>query len=230
MERLTEANRVTFSADAGGEIEIMRDDHEGNAFFLLHFEKEVSDLFTGLAIERSGGLISEDEARLVDEGSGHGDALLFSSRKSGGKMGEAVAEADALKKGFGAGAGLAFLFIPAAGKPWDEDVLKNGELGKEIVLLEDEAELTIAELGGFFFAERADVFTTYRDLAGSGREHRTDDIEKGRFSTAGRTDDGDGLTICNLDIKIRENGNRASGSFVTDGEIAERNHEGLGDF
>src|SRR3954453_5437566 len=78
---------------------------------------------------------------------------------------------------------------------WQGDVLIHVEDGDQVVELVDEADLPAAEDGQFVVVETEDVRTIHQYLAGGGRVHPTQDVQQSRFARAGRTDDGDELTL-----------------------------------
>ena len=54
--------------------------------------EEAQQLGPGLGVQRSSGLVREHDVGAVDEGAGHGDPLLLSSRQLGGPVPQPVAE------------------------------------------------------------------------------------------------------------------------------------------
>ena len=57
----------------------MGDDHNGAPIAMELFEQG-QDLIAGLAIERTGWLVRQDQGRIVDECAGNRDPLLLASR------------------------------------------------------------------------------------------------------------------------------------------------------
>ena len=57
----------------------MGDDDDGRAFGAGEAAEKLDDGRAGLAVEVAGGLIGQDDRRLVGERSGDGDALLFAA-------------------------------------------------------------------------------------------------------------------------------------------------------
>jgi hypothetical protein len=55
---------------------------------------EVEDAAGGDLVEIAGGLVSEQEAGVVDEGAGKGDALLLAAGEFAGAMVTAILQAD----------------------------------------------------------------------------------------------------------------------------------------
>ena len=66
------------------------DDQRAAAFFLL-FAQELEDLVAALAVEVSGGLVGEQDDRVLDQGAGDRHPLLLAA----GELRRLVAQADA---------------------------------------------------------------------------------------------------------------------------------------
>lgn len=211
-------------ADSVGEVEVVGDDDEGDALFLLDLEEEVGDFAAGFAVEGTGGFVGENDTGLVDEGAGDGGALFFAAGEFAGAMVEAVAEADTFEEGGGTGAGVFFAFVPAAGEPGGEDVFHHGELGKEVVLLENEAEFLVAEASGFFFGHFGEVFSVDDDGAAGGGEEGTKDVEEGGLSAAGGADDCGGGAFVDGEVESIEHFDDFAGGFELDDEVFDLNH------
>ena len=75
------------------DLGIVRHHDDCNAFAVKPRE-QVHDLDRRVAVERAGGLVGEDEGRLVDERPGDGDALLLAARELAGQMPGALRKAD----------------------------------------------------------------------------------------------------------------------------------------
>ena len=107
-------------------------------------------------------------------------------RELAGEMVGAGAEADAVERGAGVGGvghGVEVLR--------EHDVFERGEIGDQVELLEDEADLVGAEaveLGG---GHGVDFFAVDGELAGGGRVEAAEQVDERRFAGAGGAGDGD---------------------------------------
>ena len=63
------------------QFEVVGDQHQGGAGFLVQGKKQVFDGTAGIGVEVAGGLVSEEDPRVVDESPGEPDALLLASRQ-----------------------------------------------------------------------------------------------------------------------------------------------------
>src|SRR5690606_11293064 len=102
-------------------------------------------------------------------------------------------EADLFEELAGAQFGLGGGGLPVAREARDEDVFEYGELGEQVLLLEDEAERVVAEGGGLFFGKGGDVPVADLDGAGGGAIESAEEIEQGRLPAAGGADDRGGF-------------------------------------
>ena len=113
--------------------------------FDAQLAEQFDNSFTGLGVEVAGRFVGKDQERVVDDGSGDGDALLFASGEFGGSMGESFAESNAAEESFGPGFALGGWSSSHAA--WQGDILDGGEFWKEMVRLEDVAYVLISQPG-----------------------------------------------------------------------------------
>ena len=66
------------------------------------------------------------------------------------------------------------------------DVLADGEVGHQIVKLEDETELAAAILAELLFGKRGECFVAHAHRAAIGRLQAADDVQKRRLARARR--------------------------------------------
>jgi len=63
----------------GGERLVVGDDDEGLSETVAEVEEQLVQLGLVLGVERAAGLISQDDGGVVDEGTGHGNALFLTA-------------------------------------------------------------------------------------------------------------------------------------------------------
>ena len=117
---------------------------EGDAFGGCDVEEQLEDGGAGLLVEGAGGLVGEEDAGVVHEGSAEGGALALAAGELLDAVVEAVAEAGAVGEVFEAGSGGAA--ADSGGDGGDEAIFFEGEVGDEVVHLEDEADLVAEEM------------------------------------------------------------------------------------
>jgi hypothetical protein len=68
-----------------GDVGFVRDQHDGDASLLVQALKQAHDLDAGACIEITGGLVGEQDRRIVNQRARDGDALLLAARSWFGK-------------------------------------------------------------------------------------------------------------------------------------------------
>ena len=122
------------------EVRVMGD-HDDEAVFGHLFQK-VHDLHRGLRVEGAGGLVGQDNVRVVDEGTGNGDTLHLSAGKLVRLLVGLVPEADFLQRLFRAG--LPFRGGHVRDGQRQFDVGKHALMRDEVVVLEHEPDRMVA--------------------------------------------------------------------------------------
>src|SRR6478609_661541 len=132
---------MQFQATVGqtGDNRIMRD-HDDGASLGVHFTKLAEHDFFVHGVEVAGGLVGQNDVRIVDQGPGDADALLFAAGKLRRQMLSAVFESDLVERGQRFG-----LVRHAVEVLRQHDVLKRREIWDQVKLLEDEADLLRAK-------------------------------------------------------------------------------------
>ena len=181
-----------------GQLLVVGDDDESLAEAVAEVEEELVQFLLVLGVERTGRLVGQDDGRAVDEGAGHSDALLLAARQFGGLVRGAVAESHELQQFLGPF--LGFLLRGAGDVGRNHDVLQSRELGEQLVELEDEAQVAVAEVGKGLLAEGGGVDTidTYRTRVGA--VEGADDLQQGGLSGAGRAYDADYLATVDVEV------------------------------
>ncbi len=99
---------------AGREIQIVRGDHRRHAFLVHELHKLVENAIGGVGIEIAGGLVRQQDLRLIGDGAGNGHALLLTAGKFRRPMVPALRETKRPQEVLGAGLRVIL------GKPKDE--------------------------------------------------------------------------------------------------------------
>lgn len=206
------------------EIEIVGDDHQGDTLFFLNLEKKVGDLGAGFAVERSRRFIGEDDSGFVDEGARHGGPLFLATGEFPGAVVQAMAETHLFQESGGAFSGFFLAFLPAASEAGNKDVLHHGELRKEMVLLENKAQLAVPEPGGRLFIEGSEIGLPDPNRPGGRRKESPENIEQGGLATSRRANHRGGLATIHGKIQPPENVNGFSRCLKTDFKIADLDH------
>src|SRR5207302_8643110 len=67
---------VDYALRSAADVGVVGDDDDGSAA-CDQLVEELEDLLAGLAVERAGGLVGEEDQGVVDHGAGDADALLL---------------------------------------------------------------------------------------------------------------------------------------------------------
>ena len=104
--------------------------------------EQVHDLHAGLGVEGAGGLVGEQDFRVVDEGAGDGDALHLAARELAGLFVDVIGQSDGGEGLFRATAAL--VARDARKRERELDVGEHCLVRDEVVALEDEADAVVA--------------------------------------------------------------------------------------
>ena len=190
--------------EVGGFFEVVGDEEDGDVYLAPDLQKVALHLRAGLGIERAEGLVHDEDARFVGEGTSDGDALLHAAGEFMRIRILELREADHLQPltRFGFGGELAF----AAHLQAEHDVALYGEPWEEGVTLEDHAAIGT----GFTDVSAIEQSDTAAAFVKSG-----DDADEGRFAAARRADDGDELAA--MDVERDPVEHSACGAVLTEG-------------
>jgi hypothetical protein len=145
--------------------------HDSGAALALEGAKEGEDFLARLEVEVAGRLVGEDDGGVVDERAGAGDPLLLPPGELAGAMVEAVAQADPLEGG--RGAGVRILDANAGEDEGEPDVLEGAQRGEEVEGLEDVADPVAAEPGELALGERRPCRPAVSPQPSGGRVRRS---------------------------------------------------------
>ena len=126
-----------------GQHQIVGHQYDGRSGFTVQFFEERDNRGAGRAIEIPGGLVGEQNPRLIHEGPRNCHALLLSAGELGGEVVQAVAQSHAPQQ-------LAGTLRCARDSTQFQRhlyILDSRERGNELKRLEDEAHLRATKLG-----------------------------------------------------------------------------------
>ena len=174
----------------GGDREVVRDDDDRVAL-AVEVGEELEDLVAGLRVERARGLVGEQQRRPVGERAGDRDALPLAAGERGRQDLRLLGDADLLEQLERA---LAPLLARHAGVEHRQlDVAHDGGLRQQVVLLEDEADLLVADLRELGPREPVDALAVERVGAGRRLVEAAQDRHERRLARARRPDQRDEL-------------------------------------
>jgi hypothetical protein len=190
---------------AGGEGAVVGGHDEGDALGSDDFEEEIEDDGAGFFVERAGGFVGEEDGWAVHEGSAESGALALAAGElldvGVEAMGEAGALGEMMQAVTGGGA------RDAGGDGGDEAVFFEGEVGDEVVKLEDEADFVAEHVEAAAVA--IDFDAVEEDAASVGFVEATEEMEQRAFAATGGAAEGDGLAGDGFEVDALENFNGA---------------------
>ena len=147
----------------------------------------------GLAVQVAGGLVRQDQQGVVDEGPGHGTALLLAAgdlrRVLVPDGGDAEHVAQLVRPGLRLGGD------GAADDGGQQDVLPDRQAVQQQEILEHEAQLPVADLGQGVLAEVGQLPVSQSDLPAVDGDVAGDAVEQRGLAGAGGAHDGHELPL-----------------------------------
>ena len=181
----------------GGDVGVVGDQQQGVALAVQLLE-ELQHLGACLRVQGARGLIRQQQGRGVGQGPGHGDPLLLTPGERRGQLVRLVGDAHLLEQGQGP---LAALFPSHAGVEHGQlHVPDDARLGQQVVALEHEADLLIADAGQLTPAEALDCVPVQGVGARRGQVQAAQDGHKRRLARAGGADQGHELARLDAEV------------------------------
>ena len=123
----------------------MGNHHNGTPLFTVEITEEGEDLGTSSCIESTGRFISEDDRRVVHERTGDRYALLLSTRKGGGQIGQFMTKTNRFKSGLCTATTLTS--INTGVDQGQFNILQCVQARQQVEVLENKAQLTVTNTG-----------------------------------------------------------------------------------
>src|SRR5689334_10088028 len=179
---------------------------EGDARRVRHVLHQVKDRQSGVCVEIAGRLIGQHKARRMHQSARDGDTLLLAAGKLWRAMLFALGKSHKGQRFMRAPLALSTRCARQAQRHLD--VLARGEGGDEVRRLEDEAELTAAELRALALTQLAKIAPKEHHAPAAGVIQSSDDVEQRRLASAGTSAYGDKLTIADGEIDMAQRRHR----------------------
>ena len=138
-----------------GESLIVGDDDEGLSKLITQVEKELVQFSFMFGVERARGFVSQNDRRIVDEGTCYCHTLFLTARQFCRLVLCSVTQIEEIEQLFGTVSSL-FLALPC-NEGWDAHVLQSRELRQKLMKLKNETQLLIAETSQFLVFETSDI-------------------------------------------------------------------------
>ncbi len=173
-----------------GEIAVMRDEQQAEAFVLAQRLEQRDDFLFRLLVEVARRLVGEQKPRPVDQRAGDSDAPLLAAGHLARKAQDAARESDARQQIMRARIGR-FRRDLSAEHRRQRDIIDRAQIGQQARKLENEADAPPAQIGARNFGQRPDAFVSDDDLAFGWARQRPDHGEKRGLAGARSSDDRD---------------------------------------
>ena len=135
-----------------GEILIVGDDDESVAHVAAQIEEKTVELGAVAAVETACRLVGEHYTRIVDQRTRHGSPLALAAAELRRLVGRPVAKSEIFYQFHGPAPRLCT--AASADESRHLDILEQRELRQQLMELEDEADIDIAETRQLLLAER----------------------------------------------------------------------------
>ncbi len=133
-----------------------------------------------LEVEVGGGLVAEEDGRVVGEGARYGHALLLAAGHLLGPVAPPVGEAHLLQYPHAPLPGL--VGVDSGEDHRQHHVVESRHDAVQVVALEDVADLAAAEEGQLVGVELGHVHLVHEDAPAGGRVEAADHVEEGRLA------------------------------------------------
>ena len=191
--------------------------HEHGRALHVDVPEQAEHLLAALGVQVARGLVGKQHLRFVHERARHGDPLLFAAGQLRRRQVLLLLHADLFQHLVGAALDLAV--GRADHLEGKRDVLEDGLVGKEFVVLEHEPDIA-PEIGNARRIEPEGVHALDDDLPLVGVLGAEEDLEQGGLARPARAGDEDKLALVHGKADVAQGGN----AFVIFGHPVELDH------
>ena len=149
----------------------MGDNDDGAAVLAIDILHELQDFLGRLIVERARGLVAQQQTRVFDERAADGTALLLAARDLARELVAVLVEAQRTQQ-------VVDIERVFGQVRRDLDVLLDGEIGHQVVELEDKAQLTAAILTQIGRLKHREVAAVHQNRAGIGILQAANQVKK----------------------------------------------------
>ena len=159
---------------------VVGDDDKRLAELVAQVEEELVELLLVLRVKGARGFVGKDDSRVIDEGTGYGYTLFLTPGELVGLMSGAFSKSHEIKQFLGSLLGLSVRQTSNIGG--NHDVFNGGKLREQLVELEHEAQMLVAEIGQFLGRQVGDVDAVNLNGTSVRPVKRADDLKQGGLS------------------------------------------------
>jgi hypothetical protein len=174
-------SQLILSRKAACQFGVVRDHYQNGFLSLLQFNQQGRDGVGGLLIEVPGGLITQEEMRLHDQGPRQCDSLFFPAGKLGWPVFHSILKAYLSNQFASALFGMVTVF---RNQRRGEHILDYGTLRQQAVILKDETNALVSEDGQLAGRELKWILTVERNHAFAWRFERSENVKQSALAAA----------------------------------------------
>ena len=190
----------------------MGNDDDGAPCFAAGALEQGQHLLAGLVVQRTGGLIAEQELGVLGQRPGNGDALLLAARKLGREVVEPLAQTHAFQRG----GGVQRITADLAGQL---HIFQCSQILHQIVELEHEANIIPAVGGELFFGKMAHILPVQPDMALIAGVHAAQNIQQSGLACTRGTHNDAKLALVYIKIQVIGRRNADTAGLIIFGNI-----------
>jgi hypothetical protein len=183
---------------------LVGDEQHGDAVLAVEALEDLHDLDAGAAVEVAGGLVGQDELRVVDQRARDRHPLLLAAGELVRRVVRALPEAHGLEERHRLRVPLRRAVAAAVVQERQLHVLERGRAGEQAEVLEDEADLLVAQLGSAVAVEAGHVLAGQEVLAGGGAVEEPEDVHERRLAGARRADHREERALGDLEVEAAQ--------------------------
>ena len=172
-------------------------DHDDRGALVMQLAEQVEDDLLVLLVQVAGGLIGENQLRVVDQRTRDAHALLLAAGQLARQMVSAVLQTDLLQRLKGL-----LLVDDRMVVLRDHHVLDGRQVRHQIELLEHQADQVLAHVGELAGVQILQLAALQRNGALARRVHAADHVHQRRLAGTRRADDGQPFALRNGQAQI----------------------------
>ncbi len=173
-------------------------DDKGLSELIAQIEEELVEFFLVFRVKGARGFVGKDDSRVIDEGTGYGYTLFLTPREFVGLMSGAFSKSHEIKQFLGSLLGLSVRQTSNIGG--NHDVLDSCKLREQLVELEHEAQMLVAEIGQFLGLQVGDVDAVNLNGTSVRPVKRADDLKQGGLARSRGTYNTDHLALVDMEV------------------------------
>src|SRR5690554_2126223 len=185
-----------------GQGRIMGDDSKSRTEVAIHLHQQVKHALCGIAVQISGGLVSQHACGPGNQGTGQRHTLTLAARQLAGIMINALCQPHLLQHFLGLFASPIAVLAPNNQR--HGDVIKRRKLRQQMMKLVDEAQAAIAQLAAPGFGQAFGRYAVDKYRPGGGLIEQAQGVQQGTLARPRSANNGDHLALVHMQADIAQ--------------------------